>query len=220
MLLALSPESAAAPQVSARSGAVRVERALYDAIRHGDERQAPQVYASLLPAVQATLLRVLGGPHRHHRELTRRSIEQVILELARHPSPWSCRLETWATTSAARVALEVLRARVQTRAVDVAWGDALAHPVANDSQPTPAGSAIDQLRWLLAELPQQQAEVVVLCDVMGLDANEVAVTLHVGVDHVRRLLSAGHERLARQMAGRATAPLDLPDCAGSSRTSG
>jgi N-acetylmuramic acid 6-phosphate (MurNAc-6-P) etherase len=33
---------------------------------------------------------------------------------------------------------------------------------------------------------------------MGLDARDIAVTFSVAVEHVRGLLSAGHERLARQ----------------------
>jgi hypothetical protein len=34
---------------------------------------------------------------------------------------------------------------------------------------------------------------------MGLRAPEVAVTLRVGLEHVRRALAAGHERLSRLM---------------------
>jgi DNA-directed RNA polymerase specialized sigma24 family protein len=200
MLLALTPESARVPSPGSRMNAVVVERALYDAIQHGDDRQASQVYASLLPAVQATLLRVLGAPYRNHRELTQRSIEQVIVELSSHPSPWECRLGAWATTCAARVALEVLRGRVPTEGVHPSSGNATVEAAGAGRDRASAGSAIDRLRWLLAELPRQQAEAVLLCDVMELDVTDVAVTLRVRVEHVRRLLSAGHERLARRMA--------------------
>lgn len=200
MLLALTPESARAPAAGARTNAVGGERAIYEAIQHGDDRQASQVYASLLPGVQATLLRVLGGPYQNHRELTQRSIEQVITELSRHPRPWECRLQAWATTSAARVALDVLRARVQLQGALGSWGDESNDPTAEDDDCASVSSAVDRLRWLLAELPRQQAEALLLCDVMELDPVEVAVTLHVGVEHVRRLLSAGHQRLARKMA--------------------
>lgn len=196
MLLALTPESSGA----LRTSAAVVERALYEAIQHGDDRQASQVYASLLPPVQATLLRVLGGPYRNHSELTQRSIEHVILELSRQPNPWACRLEAWATTAAARVALDVLRVASQANDVEVSWGEAMSRPGVHDGHGASAGTAIERLRWLLVELPKQQAEAVVLCDVMGLDAADAAVTLHTGIEHVRRLLSAGHERLARQMS--------------------
>lgn len=200
MLGALTQEAAAAAPASSRASPLLDERRVLDAIRRGDERQALAVYASLLPAVQSTLLRVLGGPDRQHRELTQRSIEQVITDLVQHPSPWRCRLEVWAATSAARVALEVLRARISRRDVEVSWGDAMALPLAPDAPVAAPGSAIDRLRWLLAELPWQHAEAIVLCDVMGLAPGDVAVTLGVAVGHVRRRLAAGHARLARQMA--------------------
>lgn len=199
MLVALTPEAAGAPP-GARGSTALGERRLLDAIQRGDEHQASEVYACLLPAVQATLLRVLGGPDRRHRELTQSSIERVIVELVRHPSPWLCRLEVWATTSAARVALDVLRARTSRRDVEVSWGDAMAQPLGADARAPAPGSAIDRLRWLLAELPPPHAEAVVLCDVMGLDPGDVSVTLGAGIEHVRRLLRAGHERLARLMA--------------------
>lgn len=199
MLVALTPEALGAAPPGSRPSPLWVERRLLDAIRRGDELAAPQVYASLLPAVQTTLLRVLGSADRQHRELTQRSIEQVIADLVQHPSPWSCRLEVWATTSAVRVALEVLRARMTQRDVEVSWGDARARALAPDVHVPAPGSAIDRLRWLLAELPPQHAEAIVLCDVMGLEPGDVAVTSSVGIDQVRRWLAAGHERLAWQM---------------------
>jgi DNA-directed RNA polymerase specialized sigma24 family protein len=110
-----------------------------------------------------------------------------------------CRLDVWATASAARVALEVLRARKTQRDVEVSRGDARSRALAPDVHGPAPGSAIDRLRWLLAELPPQQAEAIVLCDVMGLEPSDVAVTSSVGLDPVRRWLAAGHERLARQM---------------------
>jgi DNA-directed RNA polymerase specialized sigma24 family protein len=126
-------------------------------------------------------------------------VEQAILDLVRHPSPWLCRLDVWATTSAARVALEQLRARTARRDVEVCRGDAMAQPPGADAPSGSPGSAIEHLRWLLLELPPSQAEAIVLCDVMGLDLSDVAVTLGAGSAQVQRRLRAGHQRLARQM---------------------
>lgn len=204
MLVALTPESGGAwPSARGSSHAVP-ERFVLDAIRQGDERHAAQIYERLLPAIQTTLLRVLGGPGENHRELTQRSIEQVILELSRHPGPWVCSLDAWATTAAARVALDVLAGRALRSQVEVFWGDALAP---NGSNARDGGSssrsAVDRLRWLLAELPRQEAEAVVLCDVMGLSEPVAAQTLSLGVERLERSLSAAHERLARLMASAA-----------------
>jgi RNA polymerase sigma-70 factor, ECF subfamily len=205
MLLALSPESAGASPLARVSSAAIPERLVYEAIQKGDERQASQVYKSLLPAIQATLLRVIGGPDENHRELTQRSIEHVIGELARHPGPWICSLDAWATTAAARVALDVLVARARQREVEVSWGDARSRSVNETRGAAPSGSAVERLRWLLTELPRQQAEAVVLCDVMGLPVADAAQTLCLGVERLKRMLSAGHERLARLMSTEATA---------------
>jgi len=200
MLLALTPDSRAPSSVAARPRSVAPERALMDAIRSGDEQLAPQVYAGLLPTVHATLGRVLGSPCRGVETLTRRSIEQTITEISSHPSPWVCKLAAWATAVSARLALDVLRSRARSRGVEVSWGDTMTQASGDDPRTGAPGSAIDRLRWLLAELPLQQAEAIVLCDVMGLAPTEVAVILGVGLEHIRRLLCAGHERLARSLA--------------------
>jgi DNA-directed RNA polymerase specialized sigma24 family protein len=198
MLLALTPEPTAASPAPVSLPDRRAERALYEAIRHGDEAHAAQVYAGLLPAVEATLRRVLGYPYRDHAELAQRSLEKVIVELAGHPSPHCCSLEAWAMTFAAKVALDALSERAQRRSESIAWGDSMA--VDTGVHAAAPGSAIERLRWLLTELPRQQAEAVLLCDVMGLTPSEVAVTLRIGLEHMRRLLSAGHARLARQLS--------------------
>ena len=170
-----------------------------EAIRCGDEKLAPQVYASLLPAVHATLARVLGAPGRHE-QLTGRCIERIIAEVSSHPSPWVCKLEVWATAVSSRVALDVLRSRARARSVEVSWGDTMALASGDEHRTGGSpGSAIDRLRWLLAELPLPQAEAVLMCDVMGLVPTEVAVILGVGLEHIRRLLCAGHERLSRAL---------------------
>jgi DNA-directed RNA polymerase specialized sigma24 family protein len=204
MLLALTPESTGAPASAApaltRPRSIPPERLLMDAIRCGDERLAPQVYASLLPAVHTTLSRVLGTSGRAQEQLTGRCIERIITEISSHPSPWVCKLEAWATAVSARVALDVLRSRTRSRAVEVSWGDTMAQLSGDEQRATNPGSASDRLRWLLAELPEQQAQAVLMCDVMALVPTEVAVILGVGLEHVRRLLSAGHERLSRALA--------------------
>src|SRR5688572_17513072 len=129
-----------------------------DAIRAGDDRLAPQVYASLLPAVHATLARVLGTPARAQEQLTGRCIERIIAEVSSHPSPGVCKLEVWATAVSARVALDVLKSRARTRSVEVSWGDTMLLVSGDEQRTGNPGSAIDRLRWLLAELPIPQAE--------------------------------------------------------------
>ena len=199
MLLALTPESVASPAERADALADVSERALFDAIHRGDELRAPQVFAALLPGVQATLRRVLGSTAPNQGELVQRCMERIIGELAGHGAPWVCSLQVWATSVTSQVALDVLRGRSRERGVEVAWGDAMAASREGGDRALGGASPIDRLRWLLGELPRQEALCVVLCDVMGLRTPEVAVTLCVGLEHVKRALAAGHERLSRLM---------------------
>jgi DNA-directed RNA polymerase specialized sigma24 family protein len=185
MLLALTPDSVASAPATVWPRAASRERALMDAIRSGDERLAGEIHAALLPTVHATLGRVLGPSCDGHEWLIQRSIEQIITALGCHPSPWVCKLEAWAAATTARLALDVLRSRARSRS---------AEPKA-----AAPGSALERLRWLLAELPPQHAEAVVLCNLMSLAPTEVAVILGVGLEHVRRLVSAGRERLSRAL---------------------
>jgi DNA-directed RNA polymerase specialized sigma24 family protein len=200
MMPALTPEPTAASPAPPSRLDRRAERALYEAIRHGDEAHAAEIHAGLLPAIEATLRRVLGSPYRHHRQLAQRSLEAIIVELSAHPSPERCSLQAWATTIAVKVALDALCAREGHRD-GIAWGDSPERASDTGVRAASPGSAIDRLRWSLTELPRSQAEAILLCDVMGLSPSEIAVTLHVGLEHVRRLLLAGHERLVRQMSG-------------------
>jgi DNA-directed RNA polymerase specialized sigma24 family protein len=200
MMPALTPEPTGASRALSSGLEHGTESVLYEAIRHGDEAHATAIHAGLLPAIEATLRRVLGSPYRNHRELARRSLEAVIVELSAHPNPERCSLQAWATTIAARVALDALCARAG-RGESIGWGDSMAQASDTGVRAASPGSAIDRLRWLLTELPRPQAEAILLCDVMGLSPSEIATTLRVGLEHVRRLLLAGHERLVRQMSG-------------------
>lgn len=199
MLVALTPELASARQTSGASTQVASEWVLCEAIARGDERLAADVYARLLPPVQATLRRVLGSPYRQHQALVCRSIEQIIAAVAQHPRPRACGLEAWATLIAARVAVDVLRSRKRERSGRLPRSGAPEACHASGEAPGEPSAAIDRLRSLLAELPPAQAELVVACDVMGVDVGDVALALQARTEQVRRLLSESHEQLARQL---------------------
>jgi RNA polymerase sigma-70 factor, ECF subfamily len=199
MQLALTPEPVTSADPADTAAVDVSERALFDAVARGDERRAPQLFAALLPAVQGTLRRILGVTAPNQRELAQRCLEQIVVELANHGAPWVCSLEVWAIRVAAQVALDVLRGRARGPGVEVSGADPRTESRTGDDRAVGAGSPIERLRWLLGELPRQQALCVVSCDVMGLRVPEVAVTLNVGIEHVQRALAAGHERLSRQM---------------------
>jgi DNA-directed RNA polymerase specialized sigma24 family protein len=187
------------------------QRALFDGIRSGDERVASEVASQLLPVVHATLDRLLGTASAPHDDCARRSLEQIILEISRHPHPWVCRLEVWASALTARVALTLLRPRSSLRSLHGATprrggkaDSSRPHPSLEprlDSERQLARRAgIERLRTLLAELPPAQAEVIVMHDVLGLAKSQIAATLRISLEALTSRLASGHERLAARMA--------------------
>jgi DNA-directed RNA polymerase specialized sigma24 family protein len=166
------------------------QKALFDGIRRGDEGVASEAAAQLLPVVHATLDRLLGTDSPAHAECVRRSLEQTIIEISRHPQPWLCGLEVWSGALTARVALTVLRRGSNARAAHAATSE----------RKLARRSGIERLRSLLAELPPAQAEAIMMRDVLGLAPSQVAVTLRISMAALADRLAIGHERLAARMA--------------------
>jgi DNA-directed RNA polymerase specialized sigma24 family protein len=82
----------------------------------------------------------------------------------------------------------------------VSSSEALATVPRRETPAAPGASVGDRLRWLLVQLPPRQAHAVLLCDLLNLDVSEAAVIAESGVAQIRRSLSAGRERLARQLS--------------------
>src|SRR5262252_9072686 len=99
------------------SGAPSSEEELFEGILRGDERIAVELYHRLLPAIEASLLRVLGRREADHEDLVQIAFEQLILTLSRQSYAQACSLKTWASSIAAHVALKALRSRYRQRRV-------------------------------------------------------------------------------------------------------
>src|SRR4051812_38577079 len=96
--------SGIAPRPS--SGAPPSEGELFDGIRRGDERIAVELYHRLLPAIEGSLIRVLGRREADHEDLVQMAFEQLILTLSRQSYAQACSLKTWASSIAAHIALK------------------------------------------------------------------------------------------------------------------
>jgi DNA-directed RNA polymerase specialized sigma24 family protein len=191
---ALAPDShgAVAP---GWSGSAEEERAMFDAILAGDARLADSIYLRLVPPIDSTLQRLLGGRHPDHEELVDRSLRRVIFEISRQPVPWVCTLTTWAHAGAAQIALDVLR--VSPRPARSAEPDPK-EPL----RPTPvacASRSLQPLRVLLSELTPPQAEVVVLHHLLGFGLSHVAITTGTSLESVVHRLAHGQQKLAAGM---------------------
>jgi RNA polymerase sigma-70 factor (ECF subfamily) len=98
---------------------------------------------------------------------------------------------------AARRAIDRLRARIRLRQRFVSL-EGIADPVAKSSTPQQAAGAselLDQVRGLLSELPDKQAEIFWLSCLEGLSHRDISEQLHIQEGDVRVQLHRARKRL-------------------------
>jgi RNA polymerase sigma-70 factor, ECF subfamily len=192
------------------SGAGRVappytDEQLFEGIGQGDERIAAELYRRLLPSVEATLFRVLGRREAEHEDLVQSSFEQIILTLSERRYAQACSLKTWASTITAHVALKALRSRYRQRR--------LFNTAAEPSELTERACGkedverdvglqreLEQLRGLLSEISPDQAEAVLLHDLMGHALAEIATITGATIAAAQSRLVRGRKELQARLA--------------------
>jgi RNA polymerase sigma-70 factor (ECF subfamily) len=178
---------------------------LFEGIASGDERIAAEVYRRLLPAVEATLFRVLGRREPEHEDLVQSSFEQIISTLSERRYAQACSLKTWASTITAHVALKALRSRYRQRRVF--------NTTLEPSELTERASGtedvernvllqreLERLRGLLSEISPDQAETVLLHDLMGHALAEIATITGVSIAAAQSRLVRGRKELQARLA--------------------
>jgi RNA polymerase sigma-70 factor (ECF subfamily) len=177
---------------------------LFEGIARGDERIAAEVYRRLLPAVEATLYRVLGRREPEHEDLVQSSFEQIIVTLSERRYAQACSLKTWASTITAHVALKTLRSRYRQRK--------LFNLTVEPTELTERSSGdedvernvvlqreVEQLRGLLSEISPDQAEAVLLHDLMGHALAEIATITGVSIAAAQSRLVRGRKELSARL---------------------
>jgi RNA polymerase sigma-70 factor (ECF subfamily) len=164
------------------------------------------LYDALYPVVARALQKILHQTG-DYEDLVQTSFEMIVRTLRRPRGQRIENLGAWASTIAARVALDALRARVRERRFfdrDAAAAQAL------EAVPAPALErelqARNDLWWLqraLAGMAADQAEAVVLHDVLGYELGEIAVITDVTPAAAQKRLSRGHIELRRRADKRA-----------------
>jgi RNA polymerase sigma-70 factor, ECF subfamily len=194
---------------SARAGAPPVssytDEELFEGIAQGDERIAAEVYRRLLPAVEATLFRVLGRREPEHEDLVQSSFEQIILTLAERRYAQACSLKTWASTLTAHVALKTLRSRYRQRklfnlSVEPAELTERASGDEDVERNVLLQRELERLRSELSEISPEQAEAVLLHDLMGHALAEIATITGVSIAAAQSRLVRGRKELQARLA--------------------
>ncbi len=160
-----------------------------------------ELYDALYPIVARALQKILHQTH-DYEDLVQTSFELIVRTLQKPRAREIENLAAWASAIAARVALDSLRARIRERRIfnrDVEAGDAVA---------VVAGPTLErelavrsELAWVqgaLAAMNVEQAEAVLLHDVLGHDLWEVATLTEVSPAAAQKRLSRGHLELKRR----------------------
>lgn len=184
--------------------ATYTDEELFDGIARGDERMAAEVYRRLLPAVEATLYRVLGRREPEHEDLVQSSFEQIILTLSERRYAQACSLKTWASTITAHVALKTLRSRYRQRKLfnlTVEPAELTEHASGDEDveRNVLLQREVERLRVHLSDISPDQAEAVLLHDLMGHALAEIATITGVSIAAAQSRLVRGRKELSARL---------------------
>jgi RNA polymerase sigma-70 factor (ECF subfamily) len=192
-----------------RDSAPDPEADLLAAYAAGEGHAARALLERLGPRVLALATRMLGDTA-EAEDVT----QEAMLRLWRQAPRWragQARVSTWLTRVALNLATDRLRRR-RGVSLDAAFGDGV-EPA--DGRPGVeagllAAERARALRAALADLPERQAQAVVLRHLQGLSNPEIAAVMEVSVEAVESLTARGRRALAARLDGRRTA-LTLED---------
>jgi len=173
----------------------------------GGQRWAHEaLYDMLLPVVARTLQRVLHETSSDYEDLVQTSFERIVRTLMGDRSARVVSLEAWAGSIAAHVALDALRAKIRERRLfDRDDASGATEMVVNPNMDRQL-DARRQLVWLqrtLTRMKADQAETIILHDVLGHDLAEIALMTGASEAAAQRRLSRGHQELLRRAQLRA-----------------
>ncbi len=159
------------------------------------------LYDALYPIVARALQKILHQTP-DYEDLVQTSFELIVRTLQKPRAREIENLAAWASAISARVALDSLRARIRERRIFSRDADASR---AVESMPAPQLerelAVRSELAWLqgaLTAMSPEQAEAVLLHDVLGHDLWEIADLTEVSPAAAPKRLSRGHLELKRR----------------------
>lgn len=164
------------------------------------------LFDQLYPVVARTLHKVLRDKSGDYEDLVQVSFERIVRTLVSERRTQVVSLSAWAGSIAAHVALDALRRRMRERRLferDVPGVPRLESvaPV-NLERQLEARQKLEWLQKTLAHMNADQAQTVLLHDVLGHGLNEIAVMMGVTPAAAQRRLSRAHQELLRRAQSR------------------
>jgi RNA polymerase sigma-70 factor (ECF subfamily) len=187
---------------AAEPAAGDVEASLTSAVaaaQQGDEVAFAQVYRAVQPGLLRYLTVLVGSDA---EDVASDTWAQVCRDLSGFQGDGDG-FRAWSATIGRHRAMDHLRARARRPVAVTTLDDLMAQPAAQDDT---AGLALESLSTaaalrLIAALPRDQAEAVLLRAVVGLDANAAGRVLGKRAGAVRTAAYRGLRRLADQGVG-------------------
>jgi len=187
-----SPEGPPAPPAPADDPL----RPLVAAAAAGDPASARRLLERVAPAMHRVVRTVMGPAGAHVEDVTQDALLAVVHALASFRG--ECGFLHYACRIAARTAVTARRARAVELSVEpLETEEALDLPVAGDDPEAPRRRAL--LRALLDELPEAQAETLVLRVMLGYSLQEVAEATGAPLNTVRSRLRLAKEALRHRI---------------------
>lgn len=186
-----------APRVSHKAAPLAVKKAMADLlyrVAHSRDAEAFQeLYATYGPRVKAYMMR-LGSDPAHAEDLAQETLMMVWRKAGLYSVEKGSAV-TWIYTIARNLRIDRLRR-------EVAWqplpeGESYQEP---SSEPLPdeqvlANQHRERVRAALAELPEEQSEVVVLSYIDGLSHSEIAERLGVPLGTVKSRMRLAYQKV-------------------------
>jgi RNA polymerase sigma factor (sigma-70 family) len=162
------------------------------------------LYDQLYPVVARTLQKILRDSSGDYEDLVQVSFERIVRTLIGERRVAVVSLSAWAGSIAAHVALDALRSRSRERRIfeRESAGSSRVERVAAPSVERQL-EARQKLEWLqdtLSHMNADQAQTLLLHDVLGHGLSEIASMMGVTVAAAQRRLSRGHQELLRRAA--------------------
>ena len=162
------------------------------------------LYDLLYPVVARTLQKILRDTSGDYEDLVQVSFERIVRTLTGERRVAVQNLAGWAGSIAAHVALDALRGRTRERRLferSSATAPRIESvPAPNLEQQLEARQKLEWLQKTLARMNADQAQTLLLHDVLGHGLAEVAQLMGVTEAAAQRRLSRGHQELVRRAA--------------------
>jgi RNA polymerase sigma-70 factor (ECF subfamily) len=164
------------------------------------------LYDQLYPVVARTLQKVLRDSSGDYEDLLQIAFERIVRTLTGERRVAVVSLSAWAGSIAVHVALDALRGRTRERRLferDSAASSSVERVAAPSvERQLEARQKLEWLQHTLSRMNADQAETLLLHDVLGHGLGEIASIMGVTVAAAQRRLSRGHQELLRRAAVR------------------